>query len=183
MLYLLVGPTGVGKSTLGNAAAAAIPNCKFYELDKLAAANAKMPTPEDVLRVHGPDAYWRICGRILQTIKLKHENSPEIAICAVGRNVINAARARIVLVNYPNCILIWASPEETYRRSDWWPDRPFREYVTLVHGTYARAVYEVIGERCKFDVTGLDKAAAIKAFVPWFKELIASTEEKPPEEP
>lgn len=178
MLYLLVGPTGVGKTTLGQAAAAAIPNCKFYELERLVAVNARMASASDVMRVQGPDHYWRLCARILQAVKTRHEKSLSPALCAVGQCTLESARARTVLCKYPNSILIWAPPEEVYRRSGWWPERPFRQFVAYEYGTYPRAVYEEIGRRLRFDVTGLDKEAACKGFVEWFRKVLAPPTEK-----
>ena len=177
MLYILLGAPGVGKSTLGSAAAAAIPGCRFYEMDRLVAMNTNMPSSEDVMKVHGPDRYWRVCAQVLDVVKKKHANSEDLAICAVGRCVLESARARTILTKYPGTILLWAPPEEVYRRSGYWPDRPLQQFLTQEYGTYSRAVYEKLGkDGLRFDLTGMDEATAKREFVKWLRERVRAQE-------
>ncbi len=171
MLYILIGPCGVGKSTLGAAAAAAIPGCKFYEMDRLIAMNADMPSSQDVFKVHGPDRYWRICAKVLDAVKKKHANSEDLGVCAIGRCVLESARARTVLTKYPRTILLQAPRERIYRRSGFWPDKPLQQFVTSEYGTYSRAVYEKLAkDGLRFDLTGMDEATAKTEFVKWFEK-------------
>lgn len=171
MLYILLGARGVGKSTLGNAAAVAIPGCKFYEMDRLIAMNANMPSSEDVMKLHGPDRYWRICAQVLDAVKKKHANSEDLAVCAIGRCVLDSARARTALTRYAGTILLQAPREEIYRRSGFWPDKPLQQFVTSEYGTYSRAVYEKLAkDGLRFDLTGMDKATAKREFVKWLRE-------------
>ena len=179
MLYILLGPTGVGKTTLGKAAAAALPNCKLYEMERLVASNAKMPTADDVVRVQGPDHYWRLCARILQAIDEKHKDG-SLALCAVGSLALRSAMARSPLAKSATTLLIWGKPEEVYNRSGWWPDKPLQAFLAAEYGIYSKAVYEKLRQANCFDTTGLGKDAACKAFAAWLQDLMAKPAVAPP---
>jgi shikimate kinase len=112
MLILLVGPSGVGKSKLGEYAGQKIANCQFFDLDKLVKVRIGRSTGE-LLRKIGNDAFLDLCCKEVDVLCDKCLDG--LCIVAVGSGALQSYHA-LEWLRQHSTLAITAPAEEVYKR-------------------------------------------------------------------
>ena len=112
MLILVVGPSGVGKSKLGEYAGQNMVNCHFFDLDKLVKERTGCSTGK-LLPEIGNDAFLDLCCR---EVDILCDNCLEgLYIVAVGSRVLQSCHA-LEWLRQHSTLAITAPAEEVYKR-------------------------------------------------------------------
>jgi shikimate kinase len=170
MITLVIGPSGVGKSTYGEHAAKVVPGCRFFDLDKLVSQRASICAPQ-LLGQIGHDKFLESCQREVDTITKSWVQG--IAVVAVGAGAYDSEHFRSWLSRHVGpTIAVVAPPDEVYRRGG---DRNrTRSLEEFTHAEYSsprrKGLYQAAKHQC--DVTGLTLDEAKVRFSHMVRDLL-----------
>lgn len=109
---LLLGPSGVGKSTLSPPLAAAL-NCQPLDLDHYLARQWPTQPLADSLRQQGPAVFYQHSERALQTL----HTAPEPYLVDMGAGTQWAAQGQTGFLNDAPSLCLWAEPGWLWQRN------------------------------------------------------------------
>ena len=159
-LFLLIGPSGVGKSSLGEFASEGSFGCKFFDLDDIVG--------REIYRTQGPEAFFVRSRSELENIKKANRES--ICLVAVGAGMLQFESEDVEeLLGRHNTIAITAPPKEVLLRNPY-PNRSLDEFKKTEYSRRRKSMYE--SANFKFRVGGLSKERAEEEFVKYMKEEI-----------
>jgi shikimate kinase len=161
MLILLIGPSGVGKSTLGEYASKVL-NCEFYDIDKRVKTNHKVDFSDN----RWQEKYFDITCQEIRKIELENNDD---CLVDLGAGSIESQRAKVWLEDKIT-ISITASPEEVIIRNPCGPNRDINEYILTEYSPYRLLLYK--SAKFNFPVNGLKKDQAKQKFVEFLYENI-----------
>jgi len=115
MIVLLIGPSGVGKTTYGKYASTSVSDCCFYDLDE----RVKEHTGKGALQLFrkGPDSLLEACKSIVDALAARC--AERLCLVAVGAGALQSERALEWLRGRVS-IAILAPPEEVQKRRELW---------------------------------------------------------------
>jgi len=170
MMVLVVGPSGVGKSELGQCAEHQIVGCQFYDLDNLVKKSTGISTGELLPNI-GNDAFLELCQEEVNALGCKC--SDQLCVVAVGAGAPQSSDA-LEWLRCHSTVAVTASAEEVYKRGG--PrnkDRSFEQFKQTEYSEDRNRIYE--SAEHKLDVDGLSLQQAKERFV----ELIESILNQP----
>lgn len=160
MLLVLIGPSRVGKSTLGRYATDVLPRCLFYDLDALIAEETSERVSVLLPRI-GNQAFLVHCRQALATLEQTVAASSSLCLVAVGTGCLQATDEATGWLGEHATIAITAPPAEVSTRDHVkGRDLVSTEYSAARQALYQRATYQ-------FSVAGLAQDAARQSFVTW----------------
>jgi shikimate kinase len=112
MVVLLVGPSGVGKSTLGEYAGQKVANCQFRDLDRLVEERTGCSASK-LLPDIGNDAFLALCCKEVEALCAGCVD--ELCIVVVGSGALQSSHAPEWLRQHLT-LAITAPAEEVYKR-------------------------------------------------------------------
>ena len=165
MLILVVGPSGVGKSTLGEYAEQKIANCQFFDLDRLVKGRTGRSTDE-LLPEIGNDAFLALCRKEVDL--LSDERLDGLCIVAIGAGALQSCHA-LEWLRQHSTLAITAPAEEVYSRGGKRNEnRTLKEFEQTEYSPYRIQIYD--SADYKLAVDGLSESQAKDGFL----ELIES---------
>jgi len=168
MLILIVGPSGVGKSTLGEYAGQNMVNCQFFDLDKLVKERTGCSTGKLLPEIEN-DAFLDLCCREMDI--LCNECLDGLHIVAIGSGALQSSHALEWLRRY-STLAITAPAEEVYNRGGARnQNRTLKEFEQTEYSPYRIRIYD--SANYKLAVDGLSEQQAKDRFL----ELIESLSE------
>ena len=138
--FLLVGPSGIGKTTVGRLCAAALEACQFVDLDDAVASRRGTATAYNAVLKHGWEPFFQDCQDILTELVDASACSDEVLVVAVGEGALWRGDPRMWLSNYDTIALV-ASPREVYDRRDGQHEMSFDEYCRYSYSRELENVY------------------------------------------
>lgn len=112
-LIVVIGPSGVGKTTYGQRAATDIERCQFVDLDAAVSASKGCPAGDLLPRI-GADRFSDVSRDVLLAISGTLQAGQTI-IVAVGAGSLESSRAESWLFRGPT-ITVTAKPEQVFAR-------------------------------------------------------------------
>jgi len=167
MLILLIGPSGVGKSSLASYASAKISNCKFYDLDDLVAKESGVQKAINVFNRDGPEIFFQKSVEIIENIKNQNDN--QLYLIAVGAGTLVSQQSKNRLKNYTTISII-APPEKVIVRNPLGPNRDFQEFKMTEYSPFRLSLYQ--SANFNFPVDSLTKTEAQAKFVEFLNEEV-----------
>ncbi|PKL79256.1 MAG: hypothetical protein CVV27_02085 [Candidatus Melainabacteria bacterium HGW-Melainabacteria-1] len=148
---LLLGPSGVGKTTLGRRLADHTTGFGFADLDEILRNSYKLNALAPCLQTWGLELFHQRSLSCLAEL----ESSPTALWVAVGAGSQLADQGRCELLNYPS-LSLWASPRWLWQRNrDLGREpRPFETFLAIEYSSTRLALYQ--GAQQQLDLTGLD---------------------------
>ena len=125
MFILIIGPSGVGKSTLGDYASKNFSNCEFYDLDDLIKKRYNSKSASLLFSLKGPEVFFEYSCKVLSEIENKCES--QICLTAVGAGTLVSQKSKDLIIKYIT-ISITALPEEVILRNPLGPNRNMVEF-------------------------------------------------------
>jgi shikimate kinase len=115
MIILLVGPSAVGKTTLGRICASQIPNCDFVDLDDAVANINGTSTGYETATMFGLAKFLNDCRELVAKYDLEYAPKKSILVIAVGEWALRMDEPEAWLSAY-RTISIITPAEEVYQR-------------------------------------------------------------------
>ncbi|MGV3525674.1 MAG: shikimate kinase [Candidatus Sericytochromatia bacterium] len=145
--HVLLGPSGVGKSTLGPRVAC-LQQQIYLELDQLLQGPSGQPAAV-MLNLWGPVGFYRRSLQALKDLAVKPENY----LVDIGAGTQWAAARERDLLSYPS-LCLWRNPEEQWRlnqilRQD---PRDFKHFCEIEYSPARETLYRGAEKFC--DLTG-----------------------------
>lgn len=168
MVILVIGPSGVGKSTCVEYAAGKLPGCRAFDLDKLVGQRAGMPAYR-LLGEVGADGFLQSCQREVDALLSR---AHVVSLIDVGAGVLESHRAATWLSKHQGpTIAVVAPPDEVYRRGGWRnQDRNLGQFTKTEYSDYRQSLYRAATYQC--DVKGLPVEAARTRFTDMIRNLL-----------
>ena len=165
MLILLIGPSGVGKTSLGNYASTKLSNCKFDDIDSLIAKENDTEKATEVLNKNGPEIFFQKSVEIVENIK--NQDDSQLYLIAVGAGTLESHQSKNWLNNYIT-ISITAPPEEVRVRDPSKSKRDFQKFKMTEYSPFRLSLYQ--SANFNFPVDGLNETEAQTKFVKYLNE-------------
>jgi|GEM_PF-5163707 len=174
MIVLLIGPSGVGKSSCGEYASQNLSSCEFHDLDDLV-AKATGSTACLVLREQGNDGFIEICQRILSKIETEPRNKVKLSLVAVGAGALQSHRANEWLKRYTT-VLVSAPEAEVFNRNPLGRERNYLEFCRTEYSSRRQSIYNAATH--KIFVGGLTKNDAQSEVLKYLRDEILHQDSK-----
>ena len=168
MIILLIGPSAVGKTTLGRLCASQMQNCDFVDLDDAVAdLNGTSPAYESAVKF-GLSKFLTDCRDIVAKNDLKSAATNAILLIAVGEWALRMDNPEVWLSAYKTISLI-APAEEVYQRRNDLTEMSMENYRRY---NYSEARKRIYGS-CNLvvEIGGLRKKGAVKRLKQAIKSL------------
>jgi shikimate kinase len=166
MIVLVVGPSGVGKSTLGEYAEQKIPGCRFYDLDKLVKKRTGKSTGKLLPKI-GNDAFLNLCQTEVK--KLASECPGKLCIVAVGAGALQSCHV-LEWLKIHSTLAITALAREVYERGGARnQERSFEEFKQTEYSPCRIQIYSSADHTLAVD--GLSLQQAKEQFVQLIKSI------------
>ena len=175
-IILILGPSGVGKTSAYRAVEARFPECVFRHLDGLAASFAHRNGWIGTANVHVLDARTKSADHFLaiglQAITDLSARDPDRPLVVdVGAGFQNGSYATRLPAQYPTIALV-AAPEEVHKR---WATRPgnsgaLSAFVAREFNAHRMAVYDRC--RTRIDTTNLTREQTAEALALALRQLL-----------
>lgn len=152
---LLLGPSGIGKSTLGPGLAAAWPPHGFVDLDSTLAAAHAVSDLASALLTWGPERFHARSMALLAQL----DTNPARLLVAVGAGSQLADAGSLDLLSYPS-LCLWARPAWLWARNRTLRQDPrlLAQFIQVEYHPRRQKLYA--DARARIDLTGLDQAQA-----------------------
>src|SRR5450759_2953952 len=158
MMYLLIGPTGVGKTSLGVDAIRSLKIGCFHDLDVEVEKSTGVRASQ-YLPLVGDDVFLRVCRECIKTLRLTH--SSPLCLVAVGAGALQSKQS-LAWLSDERTITVTAPPEEVHRRSE--PrhvvdrKRSLGEFIHDEFSPFRKAIYDAA--KYTFRVDGMTEQEA-----------------------
>jgi shikimate kinase len=169
MVILVIGPSGVGKSTCVEYAAGKLSGCRFFDLDKLVGQRAGIPACELLGKV-GADGFLQCCQHEVNA--MLQSCTDIVSLVDVGAGALESPRASAWLSQHQGLtIAVVAPPDEVYRRGGWRNrNRNLDQFTRTEYSEYRQSLYNAATYRC--DVNGLPVDDARTCFTDMLRTLL-----------
>ena len=169
MLILIIGPSGVGKSTLGDYASKKFSNCEFYDLDNLIKKRYNSKSTKLLFSSIGPDLFFESSCKALTEIENKYDS--QICLTAVGAGTLVSQKSKDLIVKYTT-ISITAPQEEVFLRNPLGLDRGIEEFKSTEYSKHRLSLYKSTNFNFKAD--GLNKEQSENEFLKFLQDNVIS---------
>ncbi len=167
MKAIIIGPSCVGKSTLGKYAAATLSNCDYYNLDDLVKATSGCAHISEFYTEVGKDRFLELCIHEIQQNNDQCDEGDHLCLFDLGAGGMQSDEAGAALANYCR-IAINCRPLILYRRYKNRHLQTSDNFKQLEFSERQCSIYD--SATLKLSVTSLDEAAAKAAFVSLLKK-------------
>lgn len=140
MIVLLVGPSAIGKTTLGQACASRVPEYEFVDLDDAIANLNNTPTAYQTAKRFGLDKFLNDCREVVASYESKGVSSDSTLIIALGEWALRMDDLETWLSKY-RTISLMAPAEEVFQRRNQNMDIAFKDYCRFNYSDERRKIY------------------------------------------
>lgn len=168
MLILLVGPSGVGKTTEGRAVCERIPDCEFHDIDDLIGKSQNRQASQLLPEV-GADRFAEISLDVVEAVS--KDCADKIGLAAVGAGTLESRSTIEWLRNYVT-VAITAPAEEVYRRDRLRFQRTLKKFTKVEYSDYRMSIYN--SATYQHPVSGLSLEQASEELFRLLTEIILS---------
>ena len=176
MLFYVVGPTGVGKTTLLEAACLKLDSVRVFDVD----GYIKETNP--ALYGHTGDRwdeFWQSAVEYFESLERNCREKGRLCFADVGAGCLQTEDA-IPYFGFRNTIVIWDSPENVLQRVQSRPRSPWQskrleEFKDGEYSPQRKKVYDAATYR--LSVEGLTKEQAAEQFLQLLDRLISGHSE------
>lgn len=157
MVILVIGPSGVGKTTYGRHVEEVIPECQFFDIDRLVHKRWNKSVRQQ-LHDDGNNAFFKRCQQVVDGL-LQHCNE-SVGIAALGAGALQSDLVSTWLSNYPDpTIAIVADPDEVYRRGKQRnQNRTFEQFREMEYSQRRKDLYNIAQYQCYVSKLSLEEA-------------------------
>lgn len=158
MVFYLIGPSGVGKSTLSQYASEVFESVDVTSIDNLC---------------KGHEFDWSVCGRTLNELEEEFDNNESVILLVdIGAGTQYGCGHQ--LLDYfsdkkSRVISVYGNPEEVILRNPLGKDRNFDEYIKTEYSPIRQSLYDYAGH--KIDVSGQSEEIAKEFFVKYLEAV------------
>lgn len=169
MLRFLIGPSGVGKTTVIAVLKEKYPSIECVELDRNILERNKSTYGNCGMSSKGDQLYWDVAQEVLQSLELQHKQNPQVSITIVdvGAGALQTSSAFAFFQSRRESIIIlFDTPENVFKRlAANRPEGPHKTLEGLRNSEYSnwRMRFYSLGLKC--DITGLTKSEACQRFI------------------
>ena len=168
MVILLIGPSAIGKTTLGRICASQMAEYDFVDLDEAIARLNNVPTAYQSARQFGLARFLSDCREIVATYDSKHANANSILIIAVGEWALRMDKLETWLSSYRTVSLV-APVDEVFQRRNQLTDISFENYCRFNYSEERKRIYA----NCDvaLDIGHLTQAEAVEKLIQAIENL------------
>jgi shikimate kinase len=112
MIIFLIGPSGVGKTTLGEFAGETVAGCKFYDLDKLVEERTGKPASRLLPQI-GNDEFLEKCKEAIRDLDCN--DADKLCVVAIGAGALQSEKA-LNWLKHHETVAITAPATDVYKR-------------------------------------------------------------------
>ena len=159
MLILLIGPSAVGKTTLGRVCASRMQECNFVDLDDAIASLHGTSNAYESAAKFGLAKFLSDCRDIVAKYDLEYDTTSSTLLIAVGEWALRMETLEAWLSAYKTISLI-APAEEVYRRRNHLIEVSLEEYCRYNYSEARKRIY--IGCNIVLDIRGLTQEESIE---------------------
>jgi shikimate kinase len=140
MIILLIGPSAVGKTTLGRICASRLQDCAFVDLDDAIASLNGTSTAYESAHKHGVVKFLADCRDIVAQYDLEYATTNSTLLIAVGEWALRMDDPEGWLAAYKTISLI-APAEEVYQRRNNLTEVSFEEYCRYNYSEARKRIF------------------------------------------
>jgi len=160
MIIYLIGPSGVGKSSLAEKAANHFLCCVHKDIDEICKSK---------------EFDWQTCEKTFLEIEKEEEKDPSKTYII---NIGAGSQTRPELNNFlksprRDVVLVWAPPEEALKRNPLGPNRSLEEYKETEY-RLRQCLYSLVDSTSTVDISGKNKEEAQKLFISFLKNKFST---------
>ena len=163
----MIGPSSVGKSTLGKYAEMFFSNCRHYNLDALVKISQRVESISGFYNDVGKDEFLRFCEEEVEQFSADCEDEYVLCLFDVGAGGMQSDNAG-AWVNSRTAIAVICSPERLYERYQNRHIQSFENFKSLEYSARHQEIY--LQTAIRLTVTDLDEDAAKQKFVELLEE-------------
>jgi shikimate kinase len=132
MIILLIGPTSVGKSSLGKACARRLGNCKFKNLDTEIRNTKGMNDAYKFCLKYGFPHFFQCAREIVGASAEKAERLNEKILVDCGEGILQMPKVSTWLAQYTTVCLV-APTEQIWKRIHPYPPKVYSQWAPTVY--------------------------------------------------
>ena len=162
MIVLLIGPSGIGKTTLGRDCALRTAAYDFIDLDDAVAERNNTATAYQSAKQFGLAKFLSDCRDVVASYELRYADSYSVLLVAVGEWALRMDEPEAWLADYPT-ISLMAPADEVFRRRHTFIDMTFEDYCRFNYSEERKRIFASCD--IALDIGNLTQAKAVEKII------------------